>query len=93
MKIMLRAAIAALSIASIGPALADGGDGPAANTFFSELPGVIACRRRRASADPTRARGADSSGLCCRVPRRRVGRRYCRPIPVFLSGRMMGRWQ
>jgi hypothetical protein len=42
MKIMLRAAIAALSIASIGPALADGGDGPAANTFFTELPGVVA---------------------------------------------------
>jgi hypothetical protein len=42
MKIMLRAAIAALSIASIGPALADGGDGPVANTQFTELPGVVA---------------------------------------------------
>src|ERR1700733_11616611 len=42
MKIMLRAAIEALSIASIGPALADGGDGPVANTFFTELPGVVA---------------------------------------------------
>src|ERR1700733_8266180 len=42
MKIMLRAAIEALSIASIGPALADGGDGPEANTFFPELPGVVA---------------------------------------------------
>ena len=42
MKIMLRAAIAALSFASIGPAMADGGDGPAANTFFTELPGVVA---------------------------------------------------
>ena len=42
MKIMLRAAIAALSIASIGPALADGGDGTIANTQFTELPGVVA---------------------------------------------------
>jgi hypothetical protein len=39
---MLRAAIAALSIASIGPAFAGDGDVPAANTFFTELPGVIA---------------------------------------------------
>ena len=42
MKNMLRAAIAALSIASIGPALADGGDGTIANTQFTELPGVVA---------------------------------------------------
>lgn len=42
MKIMLRTAIAALSIASIGPAFAGDGDGPAANTFFTELPGVVA---------------------------------------------------
>ena len=42
MKIMLRAAIAALSIASIGPAFAGDGDVPQANTLFTELPGVIA---------------------------------------------------
>ena len=42
MKIMLRAAFAALSIASIGTAYADGGDGPIANTQFTEIPGVIA---------------------------------------------------
>jgi hypothetical protein len=42
MKIMLRAAIAALSISSIGPAFADGGDGPVANTRFTEIPGVVA---------------------------------------------------
>jgi hypothetical protein len=42
MKIMLRAAIAALSIASIGPAFAGAGDVPQANTRFTELPGVIA---------------------------------------------------
>ena len=42
MKIMLRAAIAALSIASFGSAYADGGQGPVANSYFTELPGVIA---------------------------------------------------
>jgi hypothetical protein len=42
MKIMLRAAIAALSIASIGPAMADGGEGTVANTQFTELSGVVA---------------------------------------------------
>jgi hypothetical protein len=41
MKIMLRAAIAALSFASIGTAYASEG-GPVANSFFTELPGVIA---------------------------------------------------
>jgi hypothetical protein len=39
MKIMLRTAIAAVSFASIGPAIASEGDGPAANTFFTQLPG------------------------------------------------------
>ena len=42
MKIMLRAAIAALSFASIGPAMADGGEGTVANSFFTQLPGVVA---------------------------------------------------
>jgi hypothetical protein len=43
MKIMLRAAIAALSIASTGPAFAGEGDGgTVANTFFTELPRVVA---------------------------------------------------
>jgi hypothetical protein len=41
MKTMLLAAAAALSL-SAGAAYADGGDGPAANTFFTELPGVVA---------------------------------------------------
>ena len=39
MKIMLIAAAAALSL-GVGSAYADGGDTPAANTFFTELPGV-----------------------------------------------------
>jgi hypothetical protein len=42
MKIMVRAALAAASIASIGSAYADGGEGLAANTTFTEILGVIA---------------------------------------------------
>jgi hypothetical protein len=42
MRIMLRAAMAALSIASIGSAYADSGDGVVANTQFTEIPGVVA---------------------------------------------------
>jgi hypothetical protein len=42
MRIMLRAAMAALSIAGIGSAYADGGDGIVANTQFTEIPGVVA---------------------------------------------------
>ncbi len=44
MKIMLRAALAAASIASIGSAYAGEGEGEgvAANTQFTEIPGVVA---------------------------------------------------
>jgi len=42
MKILIRAAMAALSIASIGSAYAGDGEGPAANTQFTEIPGVVA---------------------------------------------------
>ena len=42
MKLLLRTALLAASIGSIGTAYADGGDGPAPNTYFTELPGVIA---------------------------------------------------
>ncbi|MGA9015551.1 MAG: hypothetical protein WB509_23925 [Acetobacteraceae bacterium] len=42
MKILLRAAIAAVSIASIGSAIAGEGEGPVANTRFTEVPGVVA---------------------------------------------------
>jgi hypothetical protein len=41
MKILLRAAIAAVSIGSIGPAFANEG-GTVANTWFTGLPGVVA---------------------------------------------------
>ena len=41
MRTTLLAAAAALSL-GVGSAYADGGDTPAANTFFTELPGVVA---------------------------------------------------
>jgi hypothetical protein len=41
MKTMMLAAVAALSL-GMGVAFADGGEGPAANTEFTLLPGVIA---------------------------------------------------
>jgi hypothetical protein len=42
MKTMLIAAAAGLSLAASTAAYADSGDGPAANSFFTELPGVVA---------------------------------------------------
>jgi hypothetical protein len=42
MRIMLLAAAAGLSLAASTAAYADGGDGPAANNLFTELPGVVA---------------------------------------------------
>ena len=42
MKIMLRAALAAASIASIGSAYAGEGEGIHVNTRFTDIPGVVA---------------------------------------------------
>jgi hypothetical protein len=42
MKTMLLAAAAGLSLVASTAAYADGGNGPAANTFFTQLPGVVA---------------------------------------------------
>ena len=42
MRIMLRAAIAAVSVGTIGSAYAGEGEGTAANTLFTEIPGVVA---------------------------------------------------
>jgi hypothetical protein len=103
MKIMLRAAIAALSIASIGPVLADGGEGTVANTQFTELPGVVAqaqvpnvnvCAER-----PAEPAGAEPAGTerpsCARIWRLQhpVGPRRWRvgdflPSPVIIVGRV-----
>ena len=52
MKIMLRAALAAASIASIGSAYAGEGEGVVSNTRFTEIPGVVAQAPR-----PERPRG------------------------------------
>jgi hypothetical protein len=41
MKIMLRAAIAAVSIGTIGSAYAGNGEGAAGNTLFTEVPAVV----------------------------------------------------
>lgn len=42
MKIMIRAALLAMSIGSIGTAYAGDGEGPIPNTEFTQFPGVIA---------------------------------------------------
>jgi hypothetical protein len=42
MKTMLLAAAAGLSLVATAAAYADGGEGPAANTLFTQLPGVVA---------------------------------------------------
>ena len=42
MKTMLLAAAVGLSLVASPAAYADGGEGPAANTFFTQLPGVVA---------------------------------------------------
>jgi hypothetical protein len=42
MRIILLAAAAGLSLAASTAVYADGGDGPVANGFFTELPGVVA---------------------------------------------------
>jgi hypothetical protein len=42
MRIMVRAAMAVLSLGTIGSAYADGGEGVVANTQFTEVPGVVA---------------------------------------------------
>jgi hypothetical protein len=42
MNIILRAAIVAVSLGTIGPAYAGGGDGGVARTRVTEVPGVVA---------------------------------------------------
>jgi hypothetical protein len=41
MRTILRAAVAIVGIASVSPALAGDGEGPVANTLFTEYQGVI----------------------------------------------------
>jgi hypothetical protein len=56
MKTILRAAMAALSISSISPAIADEGDCGGPNTYFTSLSGVIARAPQQAAATATAQR-------------------------------------
>ena len=58
MKYMIRAAILAVSIGSMGTAYAGDGQGPIANTQFNQLPGVIA----QTQVDNNRAVAATQNG-------------------------------
>ena len=83
MKIMLRAAIAALSIASIGSAIAGEGEGTVANTQFTEVPGVVAqadVQMRRRSRPPR-------MGRQCRPmsPNQAAVRGCSRPTPTRVA--------
>ena len=68
MKFAIRAALAALSIASIPPAFADE-SGPNPNTFFTERPGVIAeAPAQNAPATTQRGQELHSSTQSSRGP-------------------------
>jgi hypothetical protein len=56
----LLAAVTVLGL-GIGPAFADGGDGTHANTFFTELPGVVA-KPASGAATSTQPKIGDSTG-------------------------------
>ena len=58
MKIMIRAALLAVSIGSIGTAYAGEGQGPVPNTEFTQFPGVIA----QAPVQSNRAIAATENG-------------------------------
>ncbi len=74
MKTLLRAAMAALSISSISPAIAGTGDMAASNTSFSSLPRVAARMPHRVTASAAAqscATGQRCAGLCSApLPRR-----------------------
>jgi len=72
MKIMLRAALAALSLASIGPAFAESEGGPNSNTQFTEIPGVIA--QAPAQNAPAVATARTQSGQAVQVYATQSGR-------------------
>jgi hypothetical protein len=58
MRVIIRAALLATSIASIGTAYAGDGEGPIPNTQFNELPNVIA----QAPAQDNHAYAANQNG-------------------------------
>ena len=75
MRIMLLAAAAGLSLAASTAAYADGGDGPAANSFFTELPGSLprlTCRMFSLCPEPAASRRRTGRRPCLRQPQIRA---------------------
>ena len=62
MRIMLRAALAAISIGSISPAFADSEGGTVANSYFTSLPGVVAQARAQNAPSVSIDRSGQSVG-------------------------------
>jgi hypothetical protein len=63
MKIMIRAALLAVSIGSIGTAYAGDGQGPIANTQFTQLPGVVAHAQVQENRAVAAAQNGSGTGL------------------------------
>ena len=80
MRTMLLAAAAGLSLAASAAAYADGGDGPVANSFFTELPGIVAPADVPHRPMPRTGR---------RSPKRR---RMGRGVPVYATQSSRGTW-
>ena len=62
MKIMLRAALAAISIGSISPAFAESEGGTVANSYFTSLPGVVAQAPEQNAPAPSAGQNGQSVG-------------------------------
>jgi hypothetical protein len=80
MKIMLRAALVAWSIANIGSAYADSEGGQIANTQFTETPGFLA----QAPAQNAPAATAQN-GQRVQTYVTQSGRHHCRPFSFWLE--------
>jgi hypothetical protein len=75
MRTMIIAAVAAMGLAS-GAAYADGGEGPAANTLFTQIPGVVA------GVPAGNARSVDTAQQTGPIDNRSSRSRWLSP-PVF----------
>ena len=78
MRIILLAAAAGLSLAASTAAYADGGDGPVANSFFTELPGVVA--------------QADVPNATAYAQNRHVQAQNGQSVPVYATQSSRGTW-
>jgi hypothetical protein len=83
MKIMLRAAIAAVSIGTIGSAYAGNGDGTIANTRFTEIPGVVG--QAPVQSAPLAAAGQDGQAAQTYVSRSSGAAWVFPPIGNYLA--------